>query len=439
MSTAAGQSSETAGAALPVALGGASGALSGFFITVVSARSLSPADNTLFLTFWAALFAIIAIVAGLQNEVTRAVRQDRVESLERVESGERVENPERVESRAGVDSGAAGPRYRTSPVLICAGVGVCAALLVLAATPLWLRVFHGFSGRGLLIAFIALGVLLNSVHLGLLGVFAGRGKWKIFGTLTSLEPALRFLFIAVAGYLSLALHLYALACVLACGTWLLLSAAPGVRALARTRINIAPRGLARRLLLAMAATGASALLINGFPLLMSLTTEPVVFSEAAPLIQAVSVTRAPLMLPLVAFQSMVITVFVQHPERTRGYVLRLAVIVGGIGGIGALAAAACGPWLMAVIFGPAYANTPLILGFLVLAAACLALLTLTGAVALAADHHRLNILGWCVALVVSVAIMLLPVCLETRTVASLVVGPLLGSICHIFGLVRRTR
>ncbi|MDK7345481.1 hypothetical protein, partial [Lactobacillus crispatus] len=83
-----------------------------------SARSLSPTDNTLFLTFWAALFAIIAIVAGLQNEVTRAVRQDRVESLERVESGERVENPERVESRAGVDSGAAGPRYRTSPVLI---------------------------------------------------------------------------------------------------------------------------------------------------------------------------------------------------------------------------------------------------------------------------------------------------------------------------------
>ncbi|MCW1073602.1 hypothetical protein OJ930_11540, partial [Streptococcus anginosus] len=80
---------------------------------------------------------------------------------------------------------------------------------------------------------------------------------------------------------------------------------------------------------------------------------------------------------------------------------------------------------MAVIFGPAYANTPLILGFLVLAAACLALLTLTGAVALAADHHRLNILGWCVALVVSVVIMLLPVCLETRTVASLVVGPLL--------------
>lgn len=172
---------------------------------------------------------------------------------------------------------------------------------------------------------------------------------------------------------------------------------------------------------------------------MSLTTEPVVFSKAAPLIQAVSVTRAPLMLPLVAFQSMVITVFVQHPERTRGYLLRLAVIVGGIGGVGALAAAACGPWLMAVIFGPAYANTPLILGFLVLAAACLALLTLTGAVALAADHHRLNILGWCVALVVSVVIMLLPVCLETRTVASLVVGPLLGSICHILGLVRRTR
>ncbi|MDY5139352.1 hypothetical protein R6H00_09245, partial [Actinotignum timonense] len=104
MSTAAGQNSETAGAALPVALGGASGALSGFFITVVSARSLSPADNTLFLTFWAALFAIIAIVAGLQNEVTRAVRRDRVEGGERMDNPERVENRDAGESRAGVAS-----------------------------------------------------------------------------------------------------------------------------------------------------------------------------------------------------------------------------------------------------------------------------------------------------------------------------------------------
>ena len=94
---------------------------------------------------------------------------------------------------------------------------------------------------------------------------------------------------------------------------------------------------------------------------------------------------------------------------------------------------------MAVIFGSAYANTPLTLGLLVLAAACLALLTLTGAVALAADHHRLNILGWCVALLVCVALMLLPISLDIRTVVSLVAGPLLGSICHILGLVRRTR
>ncbi|MFE1522728.1 hypothetical protein [Schaalia turicensis] len=387
----------------------------------MSARSLSPADNTLFLTFWAALFAIIAIVAGLQNEVTRAVRFDYVK---------------RNESSV---SGTGKQHYRTSPLLICAGIGICAALLVVTITPVWLRVFHGFSGRGLLIAFIALGVLLNSVHLALLGIFAGRGKWTIFGTLTSLEPALRFLFVAMAGYLSLALHLYALACVLACGTWLLLITWPGVRALAQTRINIAPRGLIRRLLLAMAATGASALLINGFPILMSLTTDPVIFSQAAPLIQAVSVTRAPLMLPLVAFQSMVITVFVQNPERTRGYLLRLGIIVGAIGGAGALAAAACGPWLMAVIFGPAYANSAPVLALLVLAAACLALLTLTGAVALAVDHHRLNILGWCAALIVSVALMFLPISLEVRTVMSLIAGPLTGSGLHIAGLMRRTR
>lgn len=172
---------------------------------------------------------------------------------------------------------------------------------------------------------------------------------------------------------------------------------------------------------------------------MSATTAPDAYRAAAPLVIAVSMTRAPLLMPITAFQSMVIAAFVEHPERAGTALRRLVGAVAAIAAIGGLLAALVGPWLMGLVFGPDYRNTPLILGMLVVAAALLALLVLGGSIALALDAHTVNTIGWYVAVAVSVVVMLLPFDLTTRTIAALALGPLIGSAIHFGFVMRRLR
>jgi hypothetical protein len=74
------------------------------------------------------------------------------------------------------------------------------------------------------------------------------------------------------------------------------------------------------------------------------------------------------------------------------------------------------------------------LAWLTAAAIVVALLTLTGAAAVAAALHRAYSLGWVSATVAAAALLLLPVSLETRTVVALTCGPLVGIAVHLAAL-----
>ena len=94
---------------------------------------------------------------------------------------------------------------------------------------------------------------------------------------------------------------------------------------------------------------------------------------------------------------------------------------------------------MRLVFGPDYGNTSLILGMLVVAASLLALLMLGGSIALALDSHTVNTIGWYAALVVSVALMLTPAGLATRTILALAIGPAVGSAIHLTFVLRELK
>jgi hypothetical protein len=112
-------------------------------------------------------------------------------------------------------------------------------------------------------------------------------------------------------------------------------------------------------------------------------------------ILAVTLTRAPLLVPLTAMQGNLIAHFVdRRTERLRA---------------------------------------------LLAPAAPIALLTLTGAAAVAAAQHRAYSLGWVGATVASVLLLLLPLPLETRTVVALLCGPLIGIAVHLGALARAHR
>jgi len=153
-------------------------------------------------------------------------------------------------------------------------------------------------------------------------------------------------------------------------------------------------------------------------------------------ILAVTLTRAPLLVPLTAMQGNLIAHFVdQRTERLRA-LMGPAVAVVGLGLAGVLVAGLFGPWLLRTAFGPEYRAGGALLALLTTAAVAIALLTLTGAAAVAAALHRAYSLGWVGATLASVLLLLLPLDLQTRTVVALLCGPLVGIAVHLAALAR---
>jgi O-antigen/teichoic acid export membrane protein len=176
----------------------------------------------------------------------------------------------------------------------------------------------------------------------------------------------------------------------------------------------------------------------GFPVLLKLTSTEL-GAQGGVIILAVTLTRAPLLVPLTAMQGNLIAHFVDERSDRLRALIAPAAIIGGIGAVGVLAAGVVGPWLLRVAFGPQYQASGALLAWLTAAAVAIAMLTLTGAAAVAAALHRAYALGWVGATVASGLLLLLPLPLQTRTVVGLLCGPLVGIGAHLVALSRAGR
>ncbi|MGZ8747360.1 MAG: hypothetical protein ACXWZ2_10140, partial [Mycobacterium sp.] len=183
----------------------------------------------------------------------------------------------------------------------------------------------------------------------------------------------------------------------------------------------------------IAAAGASAVLVMGFPVLLKATSGDL-GATGGVVILAVTLTRAPLLVPLTAMQGNLIAHFVDQRTRRMQALMKPAAAVTALGLLGVLAAGIFGPWLLRSAFGAEYRADGALLAWLTAAAIAIALLTLTGAATVAAALHRAYSLGWVSATVASTALLLLPLDLETRTVVALLCGPLVGIAVHLGAL-----
>ena len=150
-----------------------------------------------------------------------------------------------------------------------------------------------------------------------------------------------------------------------------------------------------------------------------------------------TLTRAPLLVPLNSFQGVLISRFVDGRDRRIAALAAPLGIVGVVGGVGVAAAWLVGPWLLRSVFGADFDLDGYVVALLTAGATCLALLTVTGAAAIAAGAHRWYAAGWWVATVVAVGMLLIPADVEVRTCVALVVGPLVGLGVHMVGVLRR--
>lgn len=391
-----------------VALASLASAVAGYVVMLLAAHILTIEQNAQFLVFWAMLFFVFGILGGIQHETTRSVRS------------------------AVVSGGATGAR----PLPIARAIGAAILVLVLATQWLWATRWFPETAWAVVLA-VGVGAVLFAGHSAVAGALAGRGQWNAFALLVGGEAMLRLLLVLVAVLASWYLGGVELASAAGAAMWLLLAlTSPKLRSAAGARGDVGARTIMRHALQAMLATAATAALVVGFPVLLRITSTSAAYDLAAPLLLAISFTRAPLMLVVNAFQGVAITTFVADPEGRRGLLLRLLGAVAAVGAVGAGAAAVLGPWLLEVMLTAEYRVGSGVLAVLVIAAAELAVITLTGALALALNRHRLYAAGWVVALAASVAMLVLPGSLTQRAVVSLLVGPAVGAVVHLLGLRR---
>jgi len=176
--------------------------------------------------------------------------------------------------------------------------------------------------------------------------------------------------------------------------------------------------------------GISSLLLVGFPILLSTTTTADAFAESAPLLLALSLTRAPLLVPLGALQYVVITRVASIGYRAY---IRIVSLLGTVTLIGAGVAYFAGPSVLHSI-NEQYSLSQATFVGLATAAGITALLTLSGAAALAYDHHSAYLAGWAIATSVSWALLALPFSVEARVLIALHLGPALGVFVHLMSL-----
>ena len=127
-----------------------------------------------------------------------------------------------------------------------------------------------------------------------------------------------------------------------------------------------------------AGVGA-AFFVAGFPAVLALFAESAPPAQFATLVLAITLTRAPLLMPLSAIQSLLVVRFTRiDPARHLRSEFALLGIVGVVGLLGAVLGALIGPALLTALFGSAYQVAPGTVFALVIAATAIAWLYVTG-------------------------------------------------------------
>lgn len=398
-------------------------AVSTLVVTMIAQRALNGSELTEFLLFWAALFTVTGIITGIQPEITRAVGTARTQTV-------------------SAEGGSAPQGARV--VTVTAALGAIAGALVLVSSPLWAgqQIPHSAAVG---VTAMAVGVFLYALQATMSGVTAGEDRWYLFAAVGGLESAGRLILMLAAALLIPSLAGLEAATVIPMGLWLILAfVTVSGRRLWVARADVPARRLTTNILWSFLSSAAAAVLMMGFPNVLKASgaaeREPVVLGT---LILAISITRSPIMIPLQAFQGVAVSAFLKQRHRPVAAFIKPAAAVVAVGAVGALAAYLVGPLLFRLIYPPAAgaesayeaAASGITLGALVFASALLALMTLSGNMALAVNQHRIYLAGWVVAAAVTLSLaFLVPAPLVPRAIVALAVGPVCGFVVHMVGV-----
>lgn len=382
--------------------------LAGLVVTWLVAAVAGPSVYAEFAVFWALLFFMVSVLFGVQQEMARSVAS--------------VEHA----AAAGSASRTAAPWRRLLTAAGIVAILVLAVLLALAPSMLgssWLT-----WSVPILVA-VPCYVLVAAIQ----GSLAGTERWVELALLLTVDAVLRLGLIAIALWTGSDAATLAWATALPIPITVAIGLLRGGRRLRDVRVDtVRHRDFAWNTVRAVFAGVGAAFFVAGFPAVLALFAGSTPPAEFATLVLVITLTRAPLLMPLSAVQALLVVRFTRLPVarhlRTESMLLGGVALVGLAGaGLGAL----IGPPLLTAVFGPEYRVDPWTVFALVMAATAIAWLYITGPATLARDLHTAYSIGWAIAALVAVGCLALPLPFETRAVLALVAGPLCGVAIHL--------
>lgn len=384
---------------LATVVSGASGYVASALVPAVA----SVDDFTTFAVLWSVTFVLVGALGGVQQEVTRA------------------------SSAASVPHGA-----RATPFAAVVSVG--AGLLVAASSFLFLPLLVRDVPFSVAPA-VAVGVAGYAVVAVVCGRLYGVGAWTVLAVLIASDGVLRL--VGVAAVLAFEGGVPGLAWAIAVPFPLApLLAAPFIVRRLRTvpRLDVGPVRLGWNAARLVAAAAATSLLLTGMPAVLRLAFPDVPAAELAPVALELTLLRAPLLIPVLALQSLLIVRFRERRE-WRHAALPAAAIAGG-GVVAAGIAAIAGPMVLRAAFGEPFGADPLALGLVVASSGLLGALIVLSAALVADNAHRMTLAAWSVAGAATIALLVLPLPFGVRAGAAMSGGALVGVVVALVSLRR---
>jgi O-antigen/teichoic acid export membrane protein len=380
---------------------GISGVLS-YLLNILVRREVNATDFVEFAVFWGAIYLGVGILSGIQQEVTRAVSGDK-------------------------HSSKIAKAHGSAPSTV-ALLGILFSALMLSLIFFFFLEddFFGISNyvSGLIIFLGLSGYVIVAIYSGLL--YGAHNAVRVVAVMICSDAIIRFaavLFVAVSGYSNVLMQIaIALPFVLVpvfVTPLLKRFVSPGIR------MDVSPLKFSKNALMTMAAAGAMAFLISGFPLILKLMLSDVPIHQLASLIFVVTLSRAPLIIVAMSLQSFLISVAMKKPDSSsyfKSFYLFISLAAIIIGFILTFA----GDQLFTHISGSRVDISFVSYFAIGISSGIIGILFVAGARLLAADEHVKYLLMWLFAAFGTLVFVFVPIPPETRLVCALVIPPLLG-------------
>ncbi|WP_295011508.1 hypothetical protein [uncultured Microbacterium sp.] len=377
----------------------------GYAIQALVPPLLTRSSYLTFTTFWSATYLVVSCLAGVQQELTRASH-----------------------------SGSTGDGYRTWRSFTAVVAVIAAAIVLVVFLILGPRIFS--TDAVALVLALAVATFGYCLVAAVSGALYGVRDWRGVGGMTIADSLLRAGTIGVALLLGAspvlmgwAIAVPFLIAVIVIWAW------RGRDVAAHLSLDVGRGQLFRNTSATLVASLATGALISGLPLLLRAFAPDASEGWLASLILVISLTRAPLVVPLIALQGYLLVQF----RDSRNHV---AVVLRWVGALLALIAVlgALAWWLGPLLLNAFYPRFEALPGgvfsAIVASAGLTGVLCITGPALLAAGRHRWYVAGWVLSAMVTVAALSTPGEPSVRILVALVAAPIAGAVMHAVGLAR---